>query len=445
MLALNVIFGIVLFVLYIGMMGFMIILERDKPKNMIIWSFVFLVSQVVGYIVYISLRYVFYKKKNSLVIKKAEDEVYDKLISNKIIYKNVTSNDEVFNFTKLAFNANITFNNQYEFIKTYANFKESLLKELSKAKKSIIFEITKFNVKDFEEIKQLLIEKSKDNVDVRIVHERLINYKLKKQLKVNGIKVYRFSKMNTVGKVYANLRNLILIDNNIAYVGNLDVTTKQLTQKYDVANSYIKIKGDVVQDISILLHKDAIFASGKFIKYKSNSHDIKNNTCMQFVSNQCDNNLELVLIKAVCMAKKSIQMQLAQFIPTESIMSLLRFAINSNIEVRLMVPLKNDRRGKYFASRAYAKQLALYGANVYLYDGYIKFNAVTIDDDYVITGSYVVDREHLISSLQNMLLIKDAKAVNFYNRNFEECVNNSYRISNAKYMLLMEKFFKNFV
>ena len=110
-----------------------------------------------------------------------------------------------------------------------------------------------------------------------------------------------------------------------------------------------------------------------------------------------------------------------------------------------MVPLKNDRHGKYYATRAYAKELALFGANVYLYDGYIRYNAITVDNDYVIYGSYIVDREHLNTSLQNMLLIKDSKAVNAFNKMFDECVGNSYRISNAKYMLLMEKFFKNFV
>lgn len=126
-------------------------------------------------------------------------------------------------------------------------------------------------------------------------------------------------------------------------------------------------------------------------------------------------------------------------------MSLLRFAINSNIEVKLMVPLKNDLQGKYFASRAYAKELALFGANVYLFDGYINFNAITIDDVYVVFGSFIVDREHLNTSPQSILFIKDAKAVKNFNEMFNNGIENSYRISNAKFMLLREKFFKNFV
>ena len=428
------------------MMGFMIILERDKPKNMIIWSVVFLCTQIIGYIIFIASRYVFYKKKQSLTIKQKEDEIYNKLISKNVYDNKANTNNEVFNFTKLAFNANITVNNSYEFFDTYENIKENLIKDITNAKHTIIFEITKINTKDFQDVKNLLIEKAKANIDVRFVYDRSISYKFIKELKEAGVRAYRFSKLNTVGRVYSNLRNIIVIDGKIAYFANLDFTKNQLSGNKEISASCLKVKGDVVQDVNILAHKDTIFASGKYIEYKkAYSNELKNSTTLQFVTNQADNDLELVLIKAICMAKSSIQLQLAQFIPTESIMSLLRFAINSNIDVRLMVPLKNDRRGKYFASRAYAKELALFGANVYLYDGYIKFNSITIDNEYVITGSYVVDREHLNTSLQNMLLIKDNKAVTNYNKIFEECVQNSYRISNAKYMLLMEKFFKNFV
>jgi phosphatidylserine/phosphatidylglycerophosphate/cardiolipin synthase-like enzyme len=209
---------------------------------------------------------------------------------------------------------------------------------------------------------------------------------------------------------------------------------------------FIRVKGDVVQNIDLSIRKDSIFASGKYIEMENHKKvELNNSHYVQFISNDVNNDLELVIINAISSAKKSLQFQLSQFIPTESIMSLLKYAINSNIEVKLMVPLKNYKYGKYFASRAYAKELALLGANVYLYDGYINFNSITIDDEYVITGSYLIDREHLNTSSQNMLLIKDRKLVLSSNKLFANGVDNSYRINNAKFMLLREKFFKNFV
>lgn len=446
MIGLCIILGIVIFILYVTMMGIMIILERDKPKNIIIWSIIFLLTQIVGYIVYILLRNTIYKKKQTLKRKEKEDEIYNKLIAPNIVNNQTTLNHEVFNFNHLAFDANITANNNFEIMNDYNGLKEQLNKDIENAKDYIIIEITQANFQDLFDIKKLLIEKAKENLMVRISCDRRINRKILKELRQAGVKAYRFSKYSTVGKIYSNFRNAIIIDGEIAYVANLNMTKSQLKSKKESACSYIKLKGSVVQDIDLEVRKDAIFSSGKFIPYeKLKASEYTNNNIVQFVCNKSNNDLELALIKAICTAKKSIQLELSQFIPTESIMSLLRFAINSNIEVRLMVPLKNNKYGKYFASRAYAKQLALYGANVYLFDGYINFNAITIDDEYVIFGSYVVDREHLNVSLQSMLFIKDNKAVKNFNTLFNIGIENSYRINDAKFLLMREKFFKNFV
>lgn len=441
-----IILGIIAFILYVAMMSMMIILERDKPKNIIIWSIIFLVTQIIGYIIYLFIRNVFYKKRNSIVEKQREDEIYAKLIANSLCDNKTDFSHEVFNFNNLAYNTKTTANNTYKVITDYEDFKELLINDIKKSKKYILLELTKINHKDFSLIKDALIERAKADVMIRLSYDRNINKKLIKELKLSGIKVYRFSKYNTVGKVYSNLRNTIVIDGETAYIANLNVTNAQLKTEKEVSCAFIRMKGDIVQDIDVEIHKDAIFASGKFIPFeKADNNEIKNNSIIQYVTNKIETDLELALIKAICMAKRTIQLHLNQFIPTESIMSLLRFAINSNIDVKLMVPLKSDRQGKYFASRAYAKELALFGANVYLFDGYIKFNAITIDDDYVIYGSFIVDREHLNTSQQNMLFIKDKKIVEIFNQTFNANIENSYRINNAKFMLLREKFFKNFV
>ena len=446
MIGLFICLGIILCVLYIVMMSMMIIFERDKPKNIIIWSVVFVATQILGYVIYILIRQVFYKKKNSLEIKQREDEIYDQLISNELSDNAVETKHDVFSFNELAFDTHTTTNNNFEVLKNNESFKEDLIKDLQNAKKYILLELTKTNIIYFEDIKSVLMEKAKSNVDVRFVYDRHLNSKMIKDLRSSGVRVYRFSKFNTVGKVYANLRQVVSIDGEIVYLTNFNISQKQFKKDIESSCAFIKIKGDVVQDINVAIHKDTIFASGKYVEFENGEKsNYSNNTTMQYLTNQANSDMELALIKAICMAKKSVQMELSQFIPTESIMSLLRFAINSNIQVKLMVPLKNYSFGTYFASRAYAKELALLGANVYLYDGYINFNAITIDDEYVICGSYIIDREHINTSPQNMLFIKDKKAVKQFNEIFETCIDNSYRINNAKYMLLREKFFKNFV
>ena len=446
MLALQIITIVFLILSYIIMTSIMIIFERDKPRNLIIWSIVFLFTSVVGYCIYIFSRSIFYKKKKSLSIKQQEDEVYLNLIQNDIVNNDVSTNEELYQFNKMAYNAKLTVNNTYTIFDKYNELKADLLSEINEAKDYIIFEVTKVNKYDFSDILQALIERARGGVKIKFIYDSLISRKILKQMRDNNIKVHRFSKHNTIGRVYANKRNLISIDGRVCFICNLVVKNNQLIDKYDIADTFIKFSGDIVQEMNISAHQDAIFAGNKFIEFKNPEIEkTYNNSKIMYVANEYSKDIELLIINAICLAKESIQLQLEEFIPTESILSLLRFAINSNIEVRLMVPLKTNRHSKYFASRAYAKQLALIGANVYLYDGFIRFNAITIDSKYSLFGSFILDREHLSTGVQNIVIIEDKQAVDHFITKFDEDINNSYRISNAKYMLLREKFFKNFV
>lgn len=446
MIGLKVVLLVLSILLYVVMMSIMIIFERDKPKNIIIWSVVFLFTQIVGYIIYIFIRQRIIKKHILMLKKKEEDEIYNNLVLSKLKNRKTQADNEIFKFNQMAFNSNPTNNNEYEIIASHKKFKQDLIKEIKESKNHIIFELTQTDYAEFEGMIKILSEKVKNNVIVKVVYNTKISRKLKSELKEAGIKVYRFGKYNTAGRIHSNFRNIIVIDGRVAYFANLHVGKSQRKEDVEVLNAYIKLKGDVVQEINLATRQDVVFASGKFMDYYADEKEkVTNFSQIQFVSNDVDTSIELMIIKAICSAKKSVQLQLNEFIPTESVLALLRFAINSNIDVRLMIPLKTNGRSKYYASRAYAKELALMGANVYLYDGFIKFNAITIDSEYVIYGSFIMDREHINTSLQNAILVKDEKFVESFNKFFDSGINNSYRVSNAKLMLTSEKFFKNFV
>lgn len=433
-------------ILFVVMMGIMIIFERNNARKLIVWTILFIFTQPIGYIAYIICRIVINKKINSLEIKELEDEIYLGL-SNKSLYKTeIDLKGELFEFNKLAFNANSTKNNSFEFFNSYADYKSDICKSIKKANKTILIQTSKINILDFELIKNLIIEKAKNNVVVKLIYIKHISRKLIKELKQYGVKVYRFSKYNVSNNVYYNMKNVISIDGETVYLGNLNANKKQLSGNYDVCDCLLKIKGDMVQYISLELHNDIIYASGKYLDYfVAENKDIQNDITMQYVVNKHEQNIELLIIKAISSAKKSIQIQVDEFIPTESLKSLLNFAINSGIEVKLMVPLMANRKCKFYATRAYAKELALLGAKVYLYDGYIRFNSIVVDNEYLLYGSFSLDREIINNSLQSILIIKDLDAVKHLNKLFDSSINNSYKINNANFMLLREKFFKNFV
>ena len=170
MIILNIILGILLFTLHTVMMAVMIIIERDKPKNIIIWSVIFLVSSIIGYICYIILRNIVYKKRESLIVKQDEDKVYAQLVGNKLKNNEIILNHEVFEFNRLAFDAKTTMNNHYEFLNTKQAIIENLLTDISNAKNYIILELNGVNLKYLPELKDAIIAKTKE--PLAISHHR---------------------------------------------------------------------------------------------------------------------------------------------------------------------------------------------------------------------------------------------------------------------------------
>ncbi len=427
------------------MVSVMILFERKKPRVIISWIIVFALTQLIGYIAYLIIRCIMIKKKNSLLIKEKEDDIYSKLVSNRLNDYEFESDDDIFAFNKMVYGATITNKNSFEVFNTFAKFKDNLIKELKTATNYIFIELKQLDVVYFEDIKQILINKAKDDLIVRLTFDCRIPKKLKNELKLAGIKVYNFSKLKTIYNAYSNQRSIISIDGRVVYIGDfLSKKAKNNKIQIDYINGYIKLKGQAVQNIDLTLRQDLAFSSGKYIEYeKMNREDIDINTTIQSVSNNVNLDFELLLIKAICTAKKSIQLQVNDFVPTDSIISLLKYATNSHLEVRLMISLRDYKQSRKFASRAFAKELALLGANVYLYDGYINYNAIVLDDEYALVGSYSLNRNLVSSSLQSVLLIKDSNVITHYNKAFDDGVKNSYRVNNAKYMLIREKIFKS--
>ena len=446
MLGLKIFSGILFSVMLIVMMSIMIVFERDKPKKIICWAIIFLALQLIGYALYLINMLIIHIKKNKLFVKQSNDLIYESLVSKDFRADSVNYTDDLFSFNERAFNSSIRHNTQVELISTYSRTKEALIRDIKQANKFVYMELTSVNVKDFEEILQSIYDARANDIEIRISFDKHVSFRIVKALKGKGVKVRRYSKHNSYDGLYSNIRNVVVVDGRVAYLLNLNVKNKLLSTKYDIADSTIKLKGDVVQDITLKLCQDLMFSTGKHVDYAIDLENKQDNKAIyQYVTNELDNRVELLLVKAICSAKNTITLELDTFVPSETVMQLLKYAVDSGILVKLMVPIKSTNMSKYYASCAYAKELALIGASVYLYDGYIRFNSILIDNEYAILGGYAIDRVHIGFSSQNMLITNDEKVISYYRRLFDSHINNSYKINDAKYMLLKEKIFKNFI
>ncbi len=432
---------IIYILLVLSMMITVLCLEKDCKKIMF-WNLIIVITSIVGFAVYLIWFCDKPKLKKSVKTKFEQDQIYKDLI-NYVPSKN-TSNNETLNFNKRHYAADIWKSSDIQVIDNLEAFVNSVAGDIEKAKEYIIIDNEQFlNAINHDNIISLLKEKQTAGINVKCIFgkSKLRDKKFIKELRMAGIRVCRFNKHDRFNKYYKNSKNLISIDGNITYIYNTTITKKG-DKPVSYSSLYYKLKGDVVKSIDIDAHLDVSFATQKYYELEHTDYLPQGETEMQYVTSVADKDFEGLLLKAINDAKKRIVIHTNKFIPTPSIKQALIMAVLSGIEVKIMLS-KTGCSMSYYGSRAYIKEMAMYGVTAYIYDGIITSNLVVIDN-LTFVGNFSLVNLEIRNNLQSVLIINNNEFSNKTQLYFNEMVNNSYRICKPKNILFKEKIFKKF-
>lgn len=257
---------------------------------------------------------------------------------------------------------------------------------------------------------QLLIEKAKQGVKVRILYDDLGSRSLRrrafKELLAAGGEVEAFfpSKFPLINfrMNYRNHRKLVIIDGMIGYIGGFNVGDEYLglNKKFGYwRDTHLRITGSSVHAIQTRFILDWNQASHR--------HDIsylptlfptvqpKGNIAMQIVSSGPDSEWEQIkygYIKMILSARKSIWVQTPYFIPDESLLDAVKIAALTGKDVRVMIPNKPDHPFVYWATFYHIGKILKAGAKVYIYDnGFIHAKTIIVDHTLSSVGTANID------------------------------------------------------
>ncbi|MBQ3502299.1 MAG: hypothetical protein IJA72_01370 [Clostridia bacterium] len=416
-------------------------LESDC-KKIIFWNLIITITSILGFLVY----FVFFcdkpKLKKSIKTKFEEDEVYKNLINFSVA--KTSSNNETLNFNKRHYSAEIFKNNNIEVIDNHELFLNTLSSDIEKASNYIIIVNERFlDGINNENIVALLKEKQTMGVDVKYIYGSVSfkNRKILKELRDSGVKLCRFNKFDKFNRYYKNAKDIISVDGDVAYIYS-SLQQKSSDKPISCSNLYYKLTGEIVKSVDIDCHLDVTYATRKFYGMQKEEFLADGDIEMQYVSSVADKDFEGLFLKAINDAKKRIVIHVHKFIPTPAIKQALQMAIMSGIDVKIMLS-KNNHSINYYSSRAYLKEMAMYGGMAYIYDGMIGSNFIIIDNlTYV--GDFSLVNLEIRNNQQNVLIVNNSDFANKTLTYFNEMINNSYRICKPKNVLFKEKIFKKF-
>lgn len=188
---------------------------------------------------------------------------------------------------------------------------------------------------------------------------------------------------------YRNHRKIAVIDGTIGYVGGLNVADRYLTGHPDLGawrDTHLRIEGDAVKGLQLVFLTDWYFVSGQDIARQElfPSVEIDEQLPIQIVASGPDSDYAGILqgyFASIHLARKYLYISNAYLIPNESILTALKTAALSGVDIRILIPEQSDSKLAQWSTQSYLEELLQAGVRMYLYQAGFLHTKVLIADD----------------------------------------------------------------
>lgn len=390
---------------------YVIITENRNPIKSIAWVIILALLPVVGFICYLFFGRNYRKQKliSDKSIKRLKK--YPKEIFNINDLSSDVLTDRNKNLITLLYNSSESIAYDKNHIDIYTDGKrafESVFTEIEKAKHHIHVQ---FFIVENDQVgnhfRELLIRKAKEGIKIRFIYDGLGSWKLKKKftqsMKDAGIEVESFLRVyfpffsNKVN--YRNHRKVIVIDGITGFIGGMNVADRYVfgDELGMWRDTLIKIQGNAVHGLQNSFLIDWFFVNRTLIVSKEYYPIMTpmGNNLVQIVTSSPDSEWEGILqsfCKSIAMAKKYVYIETPYFLPPESLLSTLKIAALSGVDVRLIISENSDSKITNTAARSFLREVMDAGVKIYFYNkGFIHSKTIVIDDCISTVGSTNMD------------------------------------------------------
>ncbi len=265
-----------------------------------------------------------------------------------------------------------------------------------------------------------------------------------------------------------NHRKIVVIDGKIAYTGSQNMVDPKFFKQDSGLGHWIdimvRIQGPVVEALAGTFISDWFLETdSQQVQFRSLDQDVrhireiadithqplKGNVPVQFVPSGpgfSEDAIHSLLLTTIYASRKNITLTTPYFVPDESILTALQSAARRGVDVRIIVPEKNDSRLVHYASWARYEDLVSDGVSIKLFKGgLLHSKTITVDDEFALFGSVNLDMRSFWLNFEATLFI--------YNRDFTRelrAVQAGYEVQSQTLLpadfaerSIMQKFFEN--
>lgn len=444
----------VLYTLMVIAIVYTVLHERRDPTKAVSWIAVVVALPVVGLVAFLFFGQN-YRKQKIFSRKELKDlsvfeEISERQINtlSRINSSNITSNKDIITLLLNNSKSLLTQNNLLSILNNGDSTFSAMISDLKNAQSSIHMEYYIF-VNDTlgGEIADILMERAKAGVEVRLIYDDVGSWHLKgsfiNKLRKAGVHVQCFmpvvfpwltSKVN-----YRNHRKIVVIDGAIGYTGGLNIADRYLHGTVDGIwrDTHLRIEGFAVHMLQVTFLTDWYFATKELLKsyakYLPSTVENQGNTALQIVVSGPDSDYEAIMqayFAAITKATSHIYISTPYFLPNQTILTAIKVAALSGVDVKILLPAKSDSKIVHWASRSYFTELLQAGIKIYLYTkGFNHSKLMTVDSGFSSVGTANMDVRSFEDNFEISAMIYDIEKTREIEVQFLKDITVSHRLT----------------
>ncbi len=382
----------------------------------IVFIALFPAEGIVLYLIYyLLLRINWFTKKHTAI----QNETTYLELQNDEIVENIASKSTK-QLVELIYRQSrypVSKNTELTYLPLGEDYHAELLSELKKAEKYIFmqyFIITKGQMLD--EIMEVLIDKAKNGVHVYFSYDTAGSITTKPKdfddyCKANNIHVLPFGKdiMSLYAFVsYRDHRKITVVDGVVAFTGGINIGDEYINKHVRFGHwkdMGIKIYGDGAKNLSMIFMKGWNMTNPHTFDYEeylsqATPHNVKSDdlvVCYDDGPFSDDDVAERTYVRMIASARKYVYITTPYLIPSSSILSALKLAAISGVDVKILTPGIPDKKLVFECSRSHYAELLAAGVQILEYTpGFVHGKTVVVDDRFTFVGSVNFDFRSLI-------------------------------------------------
>jgi len=438
---------VILYLVTVIFIAVLIILENRNPEKTISWILVLVLLPFIGIVIYLFFGQEYrktkmYSRKGLKDLEKLRNltlEQLDNLPKNQFqINSKLYSKKRLMNLLLSNSNAILTNNNEVQILRNGAETFPEIFRIMEQAKHHIHLEyyiIENDRIGNY--LRELLIRKATEGVEVRLIFDDVGSWELKKKfirsMSDAGVKVDCFMKvrfpMLTSRVNYRNHRKILVVDGETAFVGGLNFADRYQDGVPGIGpwrDTHLKVIGGGATALQIIFMADWYFVCKEILKGEEyfKPFESGHGKLVQMAASGPDSDWESIgqaYFAAISSATDYVYISTPYLMPTADIVTALKTSALGGVDVRIIVPGLSDAITPKWGTNSYVEELLEAGVKIYFYrDGFTHSKVIISDGVFSSVGTANLDFRSIETNFEVNAMVYDEEIAGILARQFLE-------------------------